>query len=243
MGNIVTYKNEGRKGVFSQIKLNNGERVLISIAANEIKIYKVVLGGLVPSKTIWSFPDLFKFLDLIQKNNYFGHPLDVLVKKVKDLDSIVQVQEELSSFVASLESNQKKDFYDPLKDESLKDKPFTRNLLLRTIKFIQDTDRDLKKRMPGIVLEDTEIDKTLEKLTITSTVTVANEITRNSLSSNIDPIILNSTTDKKIPIVVAFSLFCLIALKTLLKEEHIETDLKKLEEHQVISINHSKRRP
>lgn len=107
MGKIITYKNEGVKGVFSQVKLNRGERVLISIAANEIKIFKLKFFGSIPSRTIWEYPDLFEFFDLLQSNSYSEHPLDVLVSKVKNFDSTVQLQEELNKFVVSLKLNKK----------------------------------------------------------------------------------------------------------------------------------------
>lgn len=103
MSQIITYKNEGVKGVFSQIKLDSGERVLISIAANEIKIYKLKFFGVIPSGTIWEYPDLFGFFNLLQANGYSGHPLDVLVEKVKFFDSIVHLQNKLNNFVANLE--------------------------------------------------------------------------------------------------------------------------------------------
>lgn len=84
MGKIVTYKNEGAKGVFAQIKLDSGERVLISIAANEIKIFKLKFFRSIPSGTVWEYPDLFNFFDLLTANGYSSHPLDVLVEKVKN---------------------------------------------------------------------------------------------------------------------------------------------------------------
>jgi len=225
MGNIITYKNEGEKGVFSQIKLNGGERVLISIAADEIKIFK--LGFLaIPTKTIWSFSDLFKFSDLLQKNNHPGHPLDVLVGMIKDLDSIDQVKKELSNFVANLEPNKRA--YDPLNDLSLKDKPFTSKLFLRTSNLIESSERDLRKMVFPNELKETIKDDSLGKFAITSIVTIAHEITRKSLSENIDQSILTSTPDKKLAIVVVFSLFCLNAIKQLINEEKIEVDYKKL---------------
>lgn len=103
MGKIITYKNEGAKGVFSQIKLDNGERVLVSIAADEIKIFKLKFFGYMPSSTVWKFPDLFEFFNLLQQNGYSEHPLDVLVNKVKNFSSIRQLQEKLDKFTEGLE--------------------------------------------------------------------------------------------------------------------------------------------
>ncbi|MFH2136742.1 MAG: hypothetical protein ABII19_03905 [Patescibacteria group bacterium] len=107
MGKVITYKQEGPKGIFSQIKLNNGDRVLISIAKGEIKIFKLKFFGLVPTSTIWQYPSLHEFFDLTQKNGYDDMPLDVLVNKVKNFDSIVQMQTELNNFITNLNLDKK----------------------------------------------------------------------------------------------------------------------------------------
>lgn len=93
----------GAKGVYSQIKLDSGERVLISIAANEIKIFKLKFFGTIPSQTVWEFSDLFQFVNLLHKNGYSAHLLDVLVEKVKNYNNIEQLQTEFKNFVAELE--------------------------------------------------------------------------------------------------------------------------------------------
>ena len=48
MGKVITYK----EGAYSQVKLNSGERVMFSFSPDELKIFKMGLGGLVPTKTI-----------------------------------------------------------------------------------------------------------------------------------------------------------------------------------------------
>lgn len=60
MSKIVTYKNSAR-GKYCQIKLDDGNRILISIAQTGIKVYKLRLAGLIPSGTIFdiSTSDLF----------------------------------------------------------------------------------------------------------------------------------------------------------------------------------------
>ena len=105
MGKIITYKQEGPDGIFSQIKLNNGERVLISIAASEIKIFKMKFLGMIPIGTIWEYPSLQEFYELTEKGGYDEMPLDLLVNQVKNFDSVVQLQEELNKFIVSLKSN------------------------------------------------------------------------------------------------------------------------------------------
>ncbi len=103
MGQIITYKNEGVSGVFSQIKFDNGERILVSIANDEIKIFKLILGGSIPAKTIWHYPNLYKFVELLFKKGVSDHPLDLLVNKLITYNSISEVQNGLDNFIIELE--------------------------------------------------------------------------------------------------------------------------------------------
>ena len=102
MGKIITYKNEGAKGIFSQIKLDNGERVLISIATDEIKIFKLKFFGNIPSKTVWQFSDLYKIAKLFQDNGYDDQLLDVLVEQVKKYNSIEDLQKGMDELIDRL---------------------------------------------------------------------------------------------------------------------------------------------
>ena len=57
MGEVITYANNDHM-CFCQIKLQNGERILISIASAptpSIKIVKLGLLGLLPKQTIWEY--------------------------------------------------------------------------------------------------------------------------------------------------------------------------------------------
>ena len=99
MSKVITYKNEGAKGVFSQIKLNSGERILISIGDNIIKIYKLGLFGAIPTKTIWQYPNFREFFDLL---GYKKHPLDVFVDMAKESGSIAELCGKADEFVNNL---------------------------------------------------------------------------------------------------------------------------------------------
>lgn len=102
MGKIITYKNEGGKGIFSQIKLNNGERVLISIAADEVKIFKLKFFGYIPNRIVWQYSDLYKLAKLLQDNGYNDKLLDTLVSQAKQFDSIENLQKGFDNFISKL---------------------------------------------------------------------------------------------------------------------------------------------
>ncbi len=81
MSKIITYKNSPA-GKFCQIKLDDGNRILISIAQPGIKVYKLMLFGSMPSGTIFeiSTADLFseKYKPAREKLTEISLELDML---------------------------------------------------------------------------------------------------------------------------------------------------------------------
>lgn len=91
MGEVVNYK-EGR---YCQLKLDSGERILISIAQSGIKIVKLSFGGLIPTSTIWncSIADVRKAINLfVDQEELLIHPLDAIKGKLIDFKSIADVK-------------------------------------------------------------------------------------------------------------------------------------------------------
>lgn len=101
MSKVITYKNDKFR-CFCQIKFDNGERILISIASSQnpsVKISKLGLGGLIPIRTIWEFTPtmaggydtyvrklIAMFIDLEKNTN--KHPLDAIRDKLLPSHSI-----------------------------------------------------------------------------------------------------------------------------------------------------------
>jgi len=56
MSRIVTYKNEGSKGKYCQIQLDDATRVFISVSQQGLKISEMKWRGLWPSSTILEIP-------------------------------------------------------------------------------------------------------------------------------------------------------------------------------------------
>ena len=107
MGKIITYRNEGLKGVFCQVMLNNNERVLISLAGNYIKVLKLVLGGNIPVKSVWKL-EIFILQELLRRNDIYEHPLDLLKNKIVDCNSSKDVKIELDQYFNYLVKNAKR---------------------------------------------------------------------------------------------------------------------------------------
>jgi hypothetical protein len=92
MTEIVTYK----PGAYCQLKLASGERVLISCAQTGIKIMKVVLGGLIPTRTIvdWPISELASAIEVFADESApTQHPLEAIKNKLLTCASIKEIEQ------------------------------------------------------------------------------------------------------------------------------------------------------
>lgn len=92
MAEIITYK----PGAYCQLKLASGERVLISCAQTGIKIMKVALAGLIPTRTIASWPisELASAIEIFADEGIpMQHPLDAIKSKLLSCASIKEVEQ------------------------------------------------------------------------------------------------------------------------------------------------------
>ncbi len=89
---VITYKS----GVYCQLKLASRERVLIRCAQTGIKIMRLALGGLIPTKTIadWSVSQLATAIHIFaDESNPSQHPLDAIKNKLMACSSIREVEQ------------------------------------------------------------------------------------------------------------------------------------------------------
>jgi hypothetical protein len=113
MSSVVTYRNNSLQ-CFCQIKLDSGERVLISIASAptpSIKVLKLVLGGLIPIQTVWEFnPTMaggyYHYVNRLismfaSEDNPTKHPLDAIRDVILECKSIDEVRLTLLSLEAA----------------------------------------------------------------------------------------------------------------------------------------------
>lgn len=93
MAKIITYKNEGAKGVFCQLKLESGERILISMTQKDTKIFKLGLMGLVPVGTVWESSDIEEMIRIFANpTKPEQQPLEAIIEKLIECKSIEEVK-------------------------------------------------------------------------------------------------------------------------------------------------------
>lgn len=93
LGDIITYSDGEPAGTFSQIRLNDGTRVLISITRQEAAVFKLRMGGTVPAGTLYKC-DRGALIERLSGNPNFqrpSSPLQDLVEIVLQCSSVEQV--------------------------------------------------------------------------------------------------------------------------------------------------------
>jgi hypothetical protein len=98
-GRFVTYANDSSR-CFCQVRLGSGERILVSAAQGEIRVYRLALFGLFPRGVIGIFTsaDLATLLpfDLMYglfEKDAMTHPLDCVSVFMASLPSIASVRD------------------------------------------------------------------------------------------------------------------------------------------------------
>lgn len=89
---VINYK----AGAYCQLKLASRERVLISCAQTGIKIIKLGLGGLIPTKTVaeWPFAQIeAAVLIFADESNPSQHPLEAIKNKLMTCSSIQEIEQ------------------------------------------------------------------------------------------------------------------------------------------------------
>ena len=91
MGQKITYQNDDKKK-FCQIKLDSGERILVSVAQSGVKIYKLLVGT-IPMGTVYN-ADLKTAVDLFMKKEDWGKPvlLDKIVNRIINSKSTKEIK-------------------------------------------------------------------------------------------------------------------------------------------------------
>jgi hypothetical protein len=92
---FVTYRNDGTR-CFCQVRLDSGERILISAAKGEIKLMKLGFGGTVPLKTIAKLnaAQLARLLKLFFADSSYPllHPLDLMALLIAGAPSVAELK-------------------------------------------------------------------------------------------------------------------------------------------------------
>lgn len=100
MAEIQTYQDGTPRGTFSQIKLDDGNKIMVSLTQTEIAIFKVGFLG-IPKGTLWKH-DMDTFLDIIYpegpaSKNANRSVLEIAVELATQCTTLEEVKEKFSS--------------------------------------------------------------------------------------------------------------------------------------------------
>ena len=99
MAQVVTYKNQPPGKMYCQLKLDSGERILVSIADSGIRISKLGFGGRFRTGTIWKcgrdeIREAYKLFEDPEKP--IDSTLDAIKDRLSSFKSIADVKRFLS---------------------------------------------------------------------------------------------------------------------------------------------------
>lgn len=100
MAEIQTYQDGTPRGTFSQIKLDDGNKIMISLTQAEIAIFKVGFLG-IPKGTLWK-QDISTFLDIIYpegpaSKNANRSVLEIAVELATQCATMEEIKEKFSN--------------------------------------------------------------------------------------------------------------------------------------------------
>lgn len=94
----ITYSKDQPAGTFCQLKLDSGERILISIAQTGLKIYKLSFFGFFPTKVLWELDDVKELVKIfVDVEKPFTHPLDNIIDYLNDCKNIDEAIRKLNN--------------------------------------------------------------------------------------------------------------------------------------------------
>ena len=104
MAQIQTFQDGTPTGTFSQIKLGDGNKILISLTQTEIAIFKVGFLGM-PKGTLWK-EDIYKFLDVIYPEGHASKDasksvLEISVELAIQCKTMEEVREKFNKFLST----------------------------------------------------------------------------------------------------------------------------------------------
>lgn len=102
MSKVKTYQDQTSFGTFSQIKLDDGNKILISLTQTEIAIFKLGFLKLF-NKVIWKY-NIYDFLDFIytegpNSKNFDKSVLEISVTLAKECKSIEEIKEKFNNLI------------------------------------------------------------------------------------------------------------------------------------------------
>lgn len=102
MSDIINFSDRKPSGTFSQIRLDDGKRILVSLSQTEIAIMKLAFGGMIPTGNIFKH-DISEFLDFfcvrVKQIGINGSLLEAVVEYILPCKNMDEVAVKLNKVV------------------------------------------------------------------------------------------------------------------------------------------------
>jgi hypothetical protein len=113
MGKVVIKRDEPQQSL-ARLELSNGDQVMISVMAGDVKVIKMKWAGMLPGPTLWQSESAAEIAEkLFDETKLPQKPIEALIDKIIDCRSADEVEERLSAkpdrvlsrYVATLEKS------------------------------------------------------------------------------------------------------------------------------------------
>lgn len=102
MSEVINFSDRKQSGTFSQIKLDDGKRILVSFTQTEIAILKLVFGGIIPTGNIFKH-NISEFLDFfcvrVKQIGVNGSLLEAVVEYILPSKNMEEVAAKLNTVI------------------------------------------------------------------------------------------------------------------------------------------------
>ena len=102
MSEIINFTDRKPSGTFSQIRLDDGKRILVSFTQTEVAILKLAFGGMIPTGNIFKH-DISEFLDFfcvrVKQIGINGSLLEAVVEYILPCKNMGEVTAKLNAVV------------------------------------------------------------------------------------------------------------------------------------------------
>lgn len=107
MSDVITFSDGKPSGTFSQIRLDDVKRILVSFTQTEIAIFKLAFGGSIPTGKIFKH-DISEFLDFfcvrVEQISINGSLLEAVVCYILPCKNIEEVAKKMNLVVESYDN-------------------------------------------------------------------------------------------------------------------------------------------
>jgi hypothetical protein len=153
MGKVII-KRDGPQQSLARLELSNGDQVMVSVTAGDVKVIKMKWAGMLPGPTLWHSESAAEIAEKLSDETKLPQkPIEALIDKIIDCRSADEVEERLSAkpdqvlsqYVATLEKTGSKIIRD------IAELPYPKDIIKSALRhYLKTVDRADQKAVDAL---------------------------------------------------------------------------------------------